>query len=707
MRDIVNKIASQWVLNLWMKAFLVSLTLSLLIYWVFNINWAAGISFPLALWLFKATRPRKMDALAFLHAQIPSSEYSLDLLEKDDLNIAEQLQLQRLEEQVAGIKWPSITFRGLWPYLAGLVVAVGISRIEWPKSELALEKVLMGEKPRTSENVPELRQFSLKVTPPSYSKLGTKTSSDGNVSALVGSTLDWELTMSASEEVKVVLQNSRGEELSFSKGRDSYTYRDRLINSGIYSVKAVWKDSIVWQSDYFKLEAIEDQAPKIDPDLKELYSFHSLGDPHEVKLSALVSDDFLVTQVYLVATLARGSGENVKFREVRFPVSNSAFRSSKLQKSIDLKSLNFAPGDELYYYWAALDNRQPQPNFTKSDTYFLVYKDTSARNEANLATMAVNILPEYFRSQRQIIIDTEKLIKKRNKIPKQQFNEQSNEIGFDQKALRIRYGQYLGEEYETSIGGHQAESDDPLEGFMHKHDSEEEGHHDHHHEETKSSGGSEEGKDPLGELLEAYMHSHDDGEINTFYEESTRSLLKTALENMWQSELHLRLYEPEKALPYENKALELLKEVQHKARTFIAKTSYDPPPIKVGELRMKGDLKKFNTKYKRELQLTQVQIQDLAGKVGANLDKDWSDVQKKDAMVLVSVLSPLAVQAGMDKWKVISLLQKKLNNNMLTSEEIKTVKQGVFILSQVQQSGSRPGVKGDEKLEAAFWKNYL
>jgi hypothetical protein len=54
-------------------------------------------------------------------------------------------------------------------------------------------------------------------------------------------------------------------------------------------------------------------------------------------------------------------------------------------------------------------------------------------------------------------------------------------------------------------------------------------------------------------MLADYVHSHDDGEANTFYEQSTRSLLKSSLEQMWQSELHLRMYEPEKALPYEKK----------------------------------------------------------------------------------------------------------------------------------------------------------
>ncbi|MEZ4904629.1 MAG: hypothetical protein R2822_24215 [Spirosomataceae bacterium] len=89
---------------------------------------------------------------------------------------------------------------------------------------------------------------------------------------------------------------------------------------------------------------------------------------------AKISDDFKVKQTFIVATIARGSGENVKFRELKLPLAQANFKAATVSQSIDLKVLNFSPGDELYYYWAAIDNKQPTPNYTKSDTYFVVYK---------------------------------------------------------------------------------------------------------------------------------------------------------------------------------------------------------------------------------------------------------------------------------------------------------------------------------------------
>lgn len=668
----------------------------------------------------KPRADKRAQALRILHDRIEDAEYSLALTEVLHPNMAERLQLERLTRQMENRKAPQVWYNGLGKYLLafGLACLVYGAWPEWKKkgARAPLESTEVPAVAAAAQPlIPAFRGAEVRITPPAYTAIPEKTSSDLNISAVAGTTLKWRIRFSGAEGLKVTLNNSRGEELAFTARGEAFEYADRLTASGLYGIRAYWKDSLVYQSDYYRLEAVADAPPRIEPASRELYRFHFLKDPKTLRMAAKVSDDFLVKEVYVVATVARGSGENVKFREVRFPVSNAAFKTGNVSKSIDLKALNFAPGDELYYYWAAVDNKTPVPNFSKSDTYFLVYKDTAALRESELATMAVNILPEYFRSQRQIIIDTEKLITKRNRIGKQEFNSASNEIGFDQKALRIRYGQYLGEEYESSIGGHgHADSDNPLEGFMHKHDSEEEEHHDHSHEHghdhpPAAAPARESGKDPLAELLEAYVHSHDDAETNTYYEKSTRSILKTALENMWQSELYLRLYEPEKALPYENKALELLKEVQQKARVFIAKTSYDPPPIKEKELRMKGELKKFNRTFKTEVQLTREQVSSLAGQVLGCLESDagLSAGQKQAVAVLSQQISGTIVNAGLDQWKILVLLRKLLNDQKLTAAEKATLKTGLVTLSAVQKSAEPPPGISEKRLEKAFWKNLL
>ena len=57
-------------------------------------------------------------------------------------------------------------------------------------------------------------------------------------------------------------------------------------------------------------------------------------------------------------------------------------------------------------------------------------------------------MPAYFRSQRQIIIDAEALLKEKPKLAQEKFVQRSDNIGVDQRLLRLRYGQFLGEESE-------------------------------------------------------------------------------------------------------------------------------------------------------------------------------------------------------------------------------------------------------------------
>jgi hypothetical protein len=690
-----------------------------------------GLSaFGISAYFTRLFQDKQNDAVQFIHQNIDDAEYSLQLLNVSQPNIAEQLQLERLADKLSHQKIPTAISSKIWIPIVVLLVSSGIY-FAYPllqKKQLTSTTNNAAQINQPEEKVataPVFNTAQLTIASPAYTKLPIKTTNDLNASAISGSSLKWQLEFSHSQDLSVKLNNNRGEELAFKKVGEVFEYTDILQGSGLYAFKAYWKDSLIYQSDYYRLEAIHDLAPKIDPASKELYKFHYLKDPKTVQISAKMSDDFLVTQAFIVATVARGSGENVKFREVKFPISQANFKEANVSKSIDLKALNFAPGDELYYYWAAFDNKRPEPNYTKSDTYFIVYKDTSKTEEAEMATMAMNILPEYFRSQRQIIIDTEKLIAKRNKINQKDFNSTSNEIGFDQKALRLRYGQYLGEEFENSIGGGSAlpegtstETADLLKGFSHAHD---EGEHDHEdgekphndaHDHGGGAKGNQENEDPLAAILKDYVHNHDDGEANTFYEQSTRSLLKMALEQMWQSELHLRLYEPEKALPFEKKALEFLKSAQQKARTFVKKTSFDPPPIKEKEKRLTGELTKFNEAFSYEKNFSQQQIERLVAEVLGIVDtkveaQKLNGKQKQKVLVLGSYLSTRVMNSKLSNWSVLSLLQKLMNDKDISVEEKAELKTKLYQLTGNNQSKGvmNKSYIGEKKLEKAFWKN--
>lgn len=728
LQNLIKNISFQLNASILLKCLLIALSVFLVVFAIFSNTFycvsLALLGFTIAAWKLKLITNKRLIALSLIHQKLNDTEYSLNLLEKNSLNIAEQLQLERLFEQTQNLKTPIIFTQNLLNYFLVFIVSLGfyfgIQKIDFHKKENHSSENHPIQITNNQSLTPKFISANLFIQPPAYTKLNTQNGSEMNATAIVGSLLRWTLNFENSTNLTVKLANTHGQELNFQKNGNVYQYSDKLLSSGFYAFKAYLKDSLVYQSDFYSLTAIADFAPKIEPTSKELYQFHYLKDPKTIQISAKISDDFLVNQAFIVATVARGSGENVKFREMKLPLSPIQFKQATVSKTLDLKALNFAPGDELYYYWAAIDNKFPEPNFSKSDTYFIVYKDTAKVEETELATMAMNILPEYFRSQRQIIIDSEKLIKKRGKIGQKDFNSISNELGFDQKALRLRYGQYLGEEFENSIGGgnpmpHEEEGD-LLKGFVHAHDEGEHDHEDgeHTHNHAEENKNPNEVKDPIAELLADYVHSHDDGEMNTFYEQSTRSLLKMALEQMWQSELHLRLYEPEKALPFENKALEYLKLAQQKARTYVKKTSFDPPPIKEKEKRMTGELTKFNKAFSKEKVYTQQQIEQLIAEVigiveNKKTNQKLSGLEKQKILLLGSLTSEKIMNSGLKNWSVLNDLQALLNDKNLTETQEKSLKAKLLGLiqgfSDAENKNQNRSYKSNTKLEKAFWRN--
>lgn len=705
------------------SAYLFTSTFAALSHMVSILAAIAGLC--VGIWLTGVYKNSREKAISLIHNQLGETEYSLHLLEKPELNIAEKLQLERISNRNYDFPFATL-YRSLTAY-SGVFVAALAFHLVYPA--ISFDKKVADsfrteqQKPGKAHvlQAPEFESARVHIAPPAYTKLPARESSDLNVSTITGSALQWKVKFRHADNLVLHLTNSRGEEIRFQKQNGFFVHSDKITGSGLYSVKGYWKDSLVYQSDFYRLEALPDLTPKIEPSSKELYTYHFLKDPKTIKISAKIADDFLVRQAFVVATLARGSGENVKFREVKFPLTPTDFKEANLQKVINLNELNFTPGDELYYYWAAVDNKSPQANFSKSDTYFLVYKDTSQVEEAELATMAVNIMPEYFRSQRQIIIDTEKLIARRKKLPQKEFASVSNEIGFDQKVLRLRYGQYLGEEFETSIGGGGApppgaDGGNMLDAFTHKSDAEGEGEaagpahnndHDGHDHGNKHSESAE--KDPLAALMEQYVHAHDDAETNTFYEQSTRSLLKMALEQMWQSELHLRLYEPEKALPFEHKALEFLKSAQHKARTYVKKSGYDPPPIKEKEKRLSGELKDVSNDLSGEKFYKEQTTAQLAAEISGFLDYlQLSGEQKAKLRLAGGTLSARLINSGpfnggLGNWAMIGSLQKLVSGKALSLKEKQQLKKDLFQYTNHSEQ-SRRGYSSDKKLEEAFWK---
>ena len=535
----------------------------------------------------------------YLNHNYPALQDSADLLLKDPshLNTLESIQYVRVSRELSTIlpalKIPSILPTSMFWFLMSLTVAIPLLNI--PNEPEKIKSTSVKHPPKSVDstlNASVLKSLSITITPPPYTRLRPRTQNEFAINAPEGSNVTWSATIEGATSAALMLGTSdsipidpSGKPLTLSVSRSTFYH----ISWTTPQAKGA--------TPYYGIDIVPDKATQIKVSGLRQFTEVIKIDNQGIPVTANLEDDYGVSDAYIIATVSKGSGESVKFREERLRFSTpQSFRSARetARYTVDLKKLGLDPGDELYFYVEAIDNRKPSPNISRTETFFIQVPDTAAMETSFDGGLGVNIVPEYFRSQRQIIIESEQLVRDRKRISKESFNARSNELAFDQKVLRLKYGEFLGEEFESQIGpAHDhAEADQHVEEtieeeFGHLHDKESE---DHTPEsELPSKAGKTEN------VTAPYTHAHDDPEESTFFIQSIRTRLKAALTYMWDAELHLRLYSPEASLPYQYKALKLLKDISNESRIYVHRTGFDPPPLKE-ERRLTGDLKEVQSR---------------------------------------------------------------------------------------------------------------
>lgn len=419
----------------------------------------------------------------------------------------------------------------------------------------------------------------INILPPVYTGKAPRQQDQFDLNVEAGAQIIWHLTSNQELASGFLILNEKDTLNVQPSGAMAYQVKTQAVEPGFYSFVMQDTSGGVWRSDYYKLEVIKDEAPVITITRPEQRSEIAPGQSLLVNLQAVAEDDYALVRAQIIATLARGSGEAVKFREDTLAFGSLKKESPRrwsLNETLDLQRLGMTPGDELYFFVEVSDNREPKNNRSRSETFFILLKDTARVQFAAGTGLTINPLPEYFRSQRQIIIDTEKLIAEKHQISATTFKNRSNNLGIDQQALRLRYGEFLGEESNSGINRgmeYGAEADE--------------------HDKPELRPKTEKENATLMSAVEQFMHDHDAEENATKLAQSVKAMLRAALAEMWEAELHLRTYRPEAALPFEYRALKLLKEVQQQSRVYVQRAGFEPTPIKVAEKRLSGDLSKI------------------------------------------------------------------------------------------------------------------
>jgi hypothetical protein len=392
---------------------------------------------------------------------------------------------------------------------------------------------------------PHITGVDVAVRPPEYTHHSQRT------------TRNWDIDVEQDGQVTWRIHTDRPAQRAFLLTTDADTIPCAPHGQGEFEARVVPVHSILYQavvqdggstsaSDFHRLTVIADEPPTLTVVRPEPRTEIPYGAPLTVPVQVLAADDYAVAEAHLVATVTTGAGEAVKFREQTLDFDSVAPRPAEhgllLRRTLDLRAFGLAPGDELYFHVVAHDNRAPHANESHSDTYFIVLSDTAHVAVADLSGLAVNGMPEYLRSERQIIIDTERLLADATHITTTEFRNRSESIGFDQGTLRDRYAEIAGQETV------------------------------------------EQGTEPTIE------HEHDVEENTTLLAARVKSQLQQAISRMFDAERHLRIDEPAAALPFEYRALELLKAAQEAARVYVLRVGFEPPPLEPDRTRLTGTL---------------------------------------------------------------------------------------------------------------------
>ncbi|HLK29332.1 MAG TPA: hypothetical protein VKT28_12195 [Puia sp.] len=563
----------------------VSIIITGLLHYFFQMKLWWGI-FPLLIeigfFLFFSSiwRIKKIQIARLLNQSFPELEEScgLVLLPAQSMSLLENLQKRKVETVLKQIDLPKPFNKKLVSSFLIFVVSCfmffGLYTNAYHSTQNKSSDTSESQESIPEKMLPQIKNISIQIIPPSYTHKKTVEQNQFDIKAEEGANIRWQII--ANEPLKkceIIFNDSSVLRLTTDKEQTAWSISRLFNSSSFYQLKI--NDKLF---DLHKIEIIKDEPPVINIQSPKPYTTIDYGEPEKALLHVFLKDDYGIKNVGIVATVASGNGEAVQFKQVQLSFDNSFSENNPyydLAKTINLASFGMKPGDELYFYVKAEDTHAQE---ARSDMYIISLPDTAQLMSLDGLTMGLDIKPEYFRSERQIIIETEQLLKEKDTISVQSFHDRSNNLGIDQKILRLRYGKFLGEEGEENIG-----------------DS-----------KTAPNAGNASSTNDFGNaasILDQFTDKHDNAEDATFFSPEIKQQLKATLTEMWNAELRLRTFQTREALPYEYKALRLLKDLQQKSRAFVAKTGVKTTPLNQDK-RLSGDLSKIiepEKKYTKEI----------------------------------------------------------------------------------------------------------
>ena len=425
---------------------------------------------------------------------------------------------------------------------------------------------------KTANSAPPLalREAVTQIAPPPYTGRPAQAQAL-QISAPAQSRITWQVTLNTPVDGLTMLAAQRNFAFTAEGPLPSrrWSLARTVTDTDFYQLSADRAGAETLLPEMHNIDITPDRAPAFEfQSPRDNVTVMNLDRDHRsalLQVSVDVRDDFAVAGTDLLITLASGSGENVRFRNDRIALSPAGGdeRRRHYRFAIPVERYDIEPGDELYWFLQARDNRAPNANVSKSQHFILRWPQEEIFGLSDAEGMAIKVLPEYFRSQRQLIIDTEALLGERERISDADFRKRSESLAYEQNLLRMRYGRFLGE--EDSAMEHHDTGEDHGAGDSEDHDGPA-------RQQPREFG------DASG-VVEAAGHQHDSAENATLFDPQTKELLRSALNAMWSARRELSIIEPRASLPHQHTALRFIKEVQQATRIYLQRVGFEPPPL--------------------------------------------------------------------------------------------------------------------------------
>ena len=572
--------------------------------WFVNESWTVAtlggiVAAAGAAWAAGSRAPGREAVAQHLDRLLPSLQDSAELLLLDPSVLSPLARRQRETVERNLLATAEATLLSWRPVQRGALVGccfglIGLMGFSWnqPRGNAIAEQIPRVAAGELIEEVEILAEITRLVEPPSYTGLPTLTESGLGGEIIVGTRVTWEVRVDGAVD-ELVFESQSGDQTLRESSSGLWSWSLAPEEDLPLRLLAIHEGEARALSEWEVLTVRLDEAPAVRISSPERLLELDEGAVGSLSLRVHVSDDFGLGSSVLVATLAQGAGENVEFRERRLslPQGRGSATDRKIESSLDLRAMGLEPGSELIFHVETLDRQKPEPQVGRSGSRIVRVRGGTEGPIGLGRGLPLLTPPEVFRSQRQIILDTEALLEALPNLAPQEIRRRSEAIGFDQRALRMRYGILLGEE-NVEAGSVAVGVEHEDEGSGDSHDVED------HNEQQSLAGGLAEESPLIAGVPGDLAHAHDSAEMATFFSDPVRLGLRRALAAMWDSESRLRGNEPRDALPFERIALEQLQALKRATRVYVNRIGFDAPALDEGR-RLGGELDEIVSRVPR------------------------------------------------------------------------------------------------------------